>query len=94
MPSRIPPIARIRLARSPLRLLLVPLVLLLAGVAMAAGAWIGPLAAPEPAWIALGAGGAVLGLIGLVMALRLVTPGSERMRPSPVARTDVMNPSR
>ena len=73
MPSRIPPIARIRLARSPLRLLLVPLVLLLAGVAMAAGAWIGPLAAPEPAWIALGAGGAVLGLIGLVMALRLMT---------------------
>jgi cytochrome c oxidase assembly factor CtaG len=31
---------------------------------------------------------------GLVMALRLVTPASERMRPSPVARTDVMNTSR
>jgi hypothetical protein len=73
MPSRIPPIARIRLARSPLRLLAVPLILLAAGAAMVAAAVIGPLVAPEPSWIALVAGGAVLASIGLLIALRLLT---------------------
>ena len=73
MPSRIPPIARIRLARSPLRLLAVPLILLAAGGAMAAAAWIGPLVMPAPPWIALVAGGALLALIGLLIAVRLLT---------------------
>lgn len=73
MPSRIPPIARIRLARSPLRLLAVPLLLLAAGATFVAGAWIGPLVAPQPGWIALVAGGALVGLIGLIVALRLLT---------------------
>jgi hypothetical protein len=73
MSSRIPPIARIRLARSPLRLLAVPLLLVAVGAGLGVAAWIGPLVAPEPAWIALVAGGVVLGLLGLVMALRLLT---------------------
>ncbi|HET9416218.1 MAG TPA: hypothetical protein VFP30_01625 [Candidatus Limnocylindria bacterium] len=73
MPSRIPPIARIRLARSPLRLLTVPLLLVAAGAALAATAWIGPLVALEPAWIALVAGGVLLGLVGLAIAARLLT---------------------
>jgi hypothetical protein len=73
MPSRIPPIARIRLARSPLRLLAVPLLLVMAGAGLAAAAWIGPLVAPEPAWIALVAGGVLLGLVGTAIALRLLT---------------------
>ncbi len=73
MSSRIPPIARIRLARSPLRLLAVPLLLVAVGTGLGVAAWIGPLVAIEPAWIAVVAGGVVLGLLGLVMALRLLT---------------------
>jgi hypothetical protein len=73
MPSRVPPIARIRLARSPVRLLLVPLLLLAAGVGLVAAAVLSPLVAPQPAWIAAVAGGAVLGLTGLILAIRLLT---------------------
>ncbi len=73
MPSRIPPIARIRLARSPLRLLVVPLILLTAGAALVAAAVIGPLVAPQPPWLALVGGGGLLALIGMVIALRLLT---------------------
>jgi len=73
MPSRIPPIARIRLARSPLRLLIVPLILLAASAGLIATAVLGPLVAPQPSWIALVAGGALLAVIGLLIALRLLT---------------------
>lgn len=73
MPSRIPPIARIRLARAPLRLLAVPVVLVAAGAALGVAAWIGPLVAPAPAWIALVAGGALAAVFGLVVAIRLLT---------------------
>ena len=73
MPSRVPPIARIRLARNTRRLLLLPLLLLLAGAGLALVAWLGPMRLAEPAWIALVAGALVLGLIGIVLAAWLVS---------------------
>lgn len=73
MPPRIPPIARIRLARAPLRLLAAPVILVLGGVALGVAAWIGPLVAPAPAWIALVAGGALVAVSGLAVAARLLT---------------------
>ena len=73
MPSRTTPIARIRLARSPLRLLALPVVLLAAGASLAAVGVIGSPVAPQPAWLALVGGGALVASIGLLIALRLLT---------------------
>lgn len=73
MPSRVPPIARIRLARSAWRLLLLPLLLVLAGGALAAWAILGPMVAGQLSWIALVAGGALLAVIGLLLAALLLS---------------------
>ncbi len=73
MPSRVPPIARIRLARSTGRLLVLPGLLMLVGAGLAAAAWLGPMQAPEPSWIAMVAGGALIGVVGLVMAAWLLS---------------------
>jgi hypothetical protein len=68
VPSRVPPIARIRLARSAGRLLFLPVLLILAGAALAAVGLVAPMALAPPARIALLVGGGLLGLIGLAMA--------------------------
>lgn len=73
MPSRIPPIAHIRLARSPLRLVAVPALLVALGIGLAVAAVLGPMRFMQPAWIALVAGGAVVTLFGLVIAVRLLS---------------------
>ena len=73
MPSRVPPIARIRLARSTARMLLLPLLLVLASAGLAAFAWLGPMRMGEPAWLAMVAGAVVLGLIGLVLVAWLLS---------------------
>ena len=73
MPSRVPPIARIRLARSTWRLLVLPLLLVLAGAALVAWAVLGPMVAGQLSWIALVAGGALLAVIGLVVAALLLS---------------------
>jgi len=71
MPSRVPPIARIRLARAPLRLLVVPLLLVALGAGLTAAATFGPMRTLEPAWIAMVASGALLALMALVIAIWL-----------------------
>lgn len=70
MPQRVPPIARIRLARSLPRLLLVPCVIAVAGVA-SIGA--GLLAVGGPLGIVLAALGGLVVIGGLVMAAVLLT---------------------
>jgi len=71
MPSRVPPIARIRLARAPLRLLVVPLLLIALGAGLTLAAILGPMRALEPAWIAMVAGGGLLAMIALLITIRL-----------------------
>jgi hypothetical protein len=72
MSRRIPPIARIRLARSLPRLLAWPLLLVLAG-SLSAAAWLfGPVAA-GPAGIALAGASTLVVLIGLGIAVVLLT---------------------
>lgn len=73
MPSRIPPIARIPLARSPFRLMAVPALLVASGAGLAGAAVVGPMRFMQPAWIALVAGGALVALFGLVIAIRLLS---------------------
>jgi hypothetical protein len=73
MPTRIPPIAHIRLARSPLRLVAVPALLVASGIGLAVAAVLGPMRFLQPAWIALVAGGAVVALFGLVIGIRLLS---------------------
>jgi hypothetical protein len=73
MPSRVPPIARIRLARSTGRLLVLPVLLIMAGAGLAVAAWLGPMRAPDPPWIAMVGAGALIGVIGLVMAAWLLS---------------------
>ena len=68
MPSRVPPIARIRLARSAGHLLLLPLLLVLAGAALAVAGLVAPITLSQPARIALLAGGGLLAIIGLAVA--------------------------
>lgn len=68
MPSRVPPIARIRLARSAGRLLFLPVLLILAGAALAVVGLVAPIALSQPARIALLVGGGLLGVIGLAIA--------------------------
>lgn len=82
MSSEVPPIARIRLARSRRRLLALPLILILIGAAAAAGAW------RADGWItfALAIGGALVMLGGLAIAVVLlsvrleVTEGGIKLR--------------
>jgi hypothetical protein len=73
MPSRVPPIAHIRLARSPLRLVAVPALLVASGTGLAVAAVLGPMRFLQPAWIALVVGGAIVALFGLVIAIRLLS---------------------
>lgn len=68
MPSRVPPIARIRLARSAGRLLFLPVLLVLAGAALGVVGVVAPIALSQPARIALLAGGGLLAVIGLAIA--------------------------
>ena len=95
MSSRVPPIARIRLARAPFRLMLLPALFVALGAALEAVAVFGPVASLTPAWIALVAGGALFALLGLVIAIwllgvrldveeaaiRVHWPGGERLHP-------------
>lgn len=73
MPSRTPPIARISLARSPLRLVAVPALLVASGAGLVVAAVLGPMRLMQPAWIALVAAGAMVALFGLVIAIRLLS---------------------
>jgi hypothetical protein len=75
MAPRIPPIARIRLARSIGRLLRPTFLLLLAAAAVVAVAVLGPVRLGEPAWFALVAVAALLTIIGLRLAVRMLTVG-------------------
>jgi hypothetical protein len=95
MPSRVPPIARVRLARAPFRLVLLPALLVALGAALEAAAVVGPVPSLTPAWIALVAGGVLLALVGLAIAfwllglrldveeaaIRVRWPGGERLHP-------------
>ena len=95
MPSRVPPIARIRLARAPFRLVLLPALLVALGAALEAAAVRGPVPPLTPAWIALVTGGVLLALLALVIAvwllglrldvqeaaIRVHWPGGERLHP-------------
>lgn len=76
MPSGTQPIARIRLARSPLRLFALPVVLLVLAAGLVLAAVLGPPRAGEPGWVGLIAGAAVLGLAALIVAVRV---GSVRL---------------
>lgn len=70
MPAKAtPPIARIRLARSPPRLIALPLVLVATGVAAAAGA----LRADGPAAIGLAVGGSLLMLVAIAVGIVLLS---------------------
>jgi hypothetical protein len=73
MPSSTPRIARIRLARSPVRLLALPALLLLLAAGLAATAILGPLRMGEAAWYVLVAGAGVLGLIGVAIGVRMAS---------------------
>src|SRR5918995_1151639 len=80
MPSRVPPIARVRLARAPFRLVLLPALLVALGAALEATAVFGPVPPLTPAWIALVAGGVLLALIGLVTRVRLRGDNASSLR--------------
>lgn len=73
MSSGSPLIARIRLARSPVRLYAVPAVVLAAALALAALALLNPAGIVDPAGIAMLAGAAMLVLIAALLALRPAT---------------------
>lgn len=70
MSRRTPPIARIRLARSVRRILLLPALLVAAGLALPAVAALGPTPLPPPLVIAAAGGGGLLGLVGMLVAVR------------------------
>lgn len=70
MSRRTPPIARIRLARSVRRILLLPALLVAAGLALPAVAAFGPTPLPPPFVIVGAVAGALLGLVGLLVAVR------------------------
>ena len=72
MPSRVPPIARIRLARAPFRLILLPALLVALAATLEAAAVLGPVSPLTPAWIALVAGGVLLALLALAFAIWLL----------------------
>lgn len=73
MSSRVPPMARIALARSPLRLLGLPVLLVLAAAGLVILAAAGPLRAGEVAWYAALAIAGLLALVAVVIAVRLLS---------------------
>ena len=73
MPSGTPPIARIRLARSPVRLFALPALLLVAALGVGLVAVLRPLPLAEVAWYAAMMIAGVLALVGFVLAVRVAT---------------------
>lgn len=73
MPSEVPPIAHIRLARSPARLFALPALLVLAAVGLLILAVPGPLRMGEAAWYASLAAAGLLALVAVAVAVRLLS---------------------
>lgn len=73
MPGRTPPIARIRLARSVPRILLLPILLVAAGLALPVAAELGPLRLPPAVVGAAAVVGAGIALVGVLVAVRPLT---------------------
>ena len=73
MSTDVPPIARIRLARSPARLFALPALLVVVAVGLVALAVLGPLRMGEVGWYAMIAAAGVAVLVALVMAVRLLS---------------------
>ena len=73
MPSEIPLIARIRLARSPVRLFAVPALLVLGAAGLLILAVLGPLRTGEMAWYVTLAAAGPLAMVAVVMAIRLLS---------------------
>lgn len=73
MARKVAPIARIRLARSPARLFALPTLLVLAAGGLVAFAVLGPPRLGETAWYAAVAGAALLALVALAVAVRLLS---------------------
>ncbi|HSI98756.1 MAG TPA: hypothetical protein VLA59_00045 [Patescibacteria group bacterium] len=73
MPSKVPPIARIRLARSPARLFALPALLVLVAAGLVVLAVPGPLRMGEVAWYAALAVAALLALVAMAVAVRLMS---------------------
>ena len=73
MPSAIPLIARIRLARSPVRLFAVPALLVLLAAGLMILAVLGPLRTGELAWYVTLAAAGLLAIVAVVMAVRLLS---------------------
>lgn len=73
MPSRTPPVARIRLARSPLRLFALPALLIVLAAGLVLGALLGPPVAGAATWYALLGGAGLLSLVALGVAVRMAS---------------------
>ena len=73
MASTVPPIARIRLARSPVRLLALPLLLVVLAGGLLGLAVPGPLRMGEVGWYAALAAAGLLALVALAIAIRLLS---------------------
>ena len=73
MSSDVPPIARIRLARSPVRLFALPALLVLVAVGLVVLAIPGPLRQGEVGWSAALAGAGLLALVAIAVAVRLLS---------------------
>jgi hypothetical protein len=73
MSSEVPPIARIRLARSPARLFALPALLVLAAAGLVILAVPGPLRMGEVAWYAALTGAGLLALVAIAIAVRLMS---------------------
>ena len=73
MSSEVPPIARIPLARSPLRLFALPALLVLAAVGLVILAVAGPLRMGDAGWYAALAIAGLLALVAVVIAVRLLS---------------------
>ena len=73
MSSDVPPIARIRLARSPVRLFALPALLVLVSVGLVVLAIPGPLRQGEVGWSAALAGAGLVALVAIAVAVRLLS---------------------
>jgi hypothetical protein len=73
MSSTVPPIARIRLARSPVRLFALPLLLVLVAVGLVILAVPGPLRMGEGGWYAALAAAGLLAVVAIGVAMRLLS---------------------
>jgi hypothetical protein len=73
MSTDVPPIARIRLARSPARLFALPALLVVIAAGLVALAVLGPPRIGEPGWYAMIAAAGVAVLVALVMTVRLLS---------------------